>query len=141
MIAYEVGRDGFINKHIRTIRKVYSERRDLMLDCMEKFFPEGVTWTRPEGGLFLWVTLHEGIDTSKLLIKALEEKVAFVPGAPFHASGGGENTLRLNFSNATHEQITAGIERLGRAIAHEIGTTATAPAFIELESEIAGIGA
>lgn len=113
MIAYEVGKGGFIDDHVHVIRKVYRERRDVMLAAMREYFPAGVTWTEPKGGLFLWVTLPAGMDATKLLKAALERKVAFVPGASFHPTGGGNNTMRLNFSNANPEKIRAGIERLG----------------------------
>lgn len=83
---------------------------------MDAYLPEGVTWTRPDGGPFLWVTLPEGMDAQGLLAETIAEKVAFVPGRPFYAAGGGENTMRLNFSNASPAQIEAGIERLGRVI-------------------------
>jgi len=114
MVAYEVARDGFLDDHVRTIRKVYGERRDVMLKSMEEHFPEGVKWTRPEGGMFLWVTLPEGLDATELFDQAVKLKVAYVPGAPFYANGGGVNTIRLNFSNATPELIQEGIARLGK---------------------------
>ena len=113
MVAYEVGKEGFIDRHIETIRKVYSERRDIMIEAMREHFPEGVYWTEPQGGLFLWVTLPEQVNATELLKQALDEGVAFVPGAPFYACGGGHNTCRLNFSNATPDAIREGISRLG----------------------------
>lgn len=113
MVAYEVGKEGFIDRHIETIRKVYSERRDIMIEAMREHFPEGVHWTEPQGGLFLWVTLPEQVNATELLKQALDEGVAFVPGAPFYACGGGHNTCRLNFSNATPDAIREGISRLG----------------------------
>lgn len=116
MVAYEIAKDGFLDSHVRTIRQLYRERRDLMLATMARTFPPAVRWTRPHGGLFLWVTLPEGVDAAKVLDKALAQKVAFVPGVAFHPAGDGRNTLRLNFSNARPEQIEAGIERLGRVL-------------------------
>jgi 2-aminoadipate transaminase len=101
---------------VREIRKVYRERRDAMLKAMEEHFPEGVRWTRPQGGLFLWATVPEEIDTSELLKDAVEEKVAFVPGFAFFADGRGHNTMRLNFSYAPPEVIEEGIRRLRKAI-------------------------
>jgi DNA-binding transcriptional MocR family regulator len=89
-----------------------------MLAALAEHFPEGVHWTRPEGGLFLWVTLPQGISGAELLPAALAAKVAFVPGAPMFPNGGGENTLRLNFSNAAPDKIREGIARLGRVL-HE----------------------
>ncbi len=115
-VAYEVVRTGFLEGHVREIRKVYRERRDAMLRAIERYFPKGVTWTRPQGGLFLWATLPEEIDTAELIEEAVEEKVAFVPGFAFFADGRGHNTMRLNFSYAPPEVIEEGIKRLGRAI-------------------------
>lgn len=78
--------------------------------------PEGVQWTYPKGGLFLWVTLPEDIDAGAIFNSALEAKVAFVPGGPFHLLGGGENTMRLNFSNSKPEMIREGIKRLAKVV-------------------------
>ncbi|HBY06593.1 MAG TPA: aminotransferase, partial [Chloroflexi bacterium] len=103
-IAYQAAKDGFIDQYIEKIRAIYGERRKVMLAALEENFPSGVKWTRPEGGMFLWVTLPEGVDAAKVLEKAVQYKVAFVPGGPFHANGGGENTMRLNFSNASPEK-------------------------------------
>ncbi len=120
MVAYEVSRNGFLDRHIQRIREVYGERRNLMLDAMKRYFPEGVTWTAPQGGLFLWATLPDGMDTEPLFKQAIQEKVAFVPGYVFYAPEIGReplrNSMRLNFSNARPEQIEEGIRRLGRAI-------------------------
>lgn len=117
MVAWEVARGGFLDQHVRHIRRVYSERRDAMLQALERYFPAEACWTRPAGGLFLWVTLPKGVDTSRLLDTALEHKVAFVPGAPFHPCGGGAETLRLNFSYPTPERIDEGIRRLAGVVA------------------------
>lgn len=120
MVAYEVGRGGFLDRHVHRIREVYGRRRDVMLRSLEKAIPGaeslGVRWTHPQGGLFLWAILPEWVDTGELLKEAVKEKVAFVPGASFFPCGGGHNTMRLNFSNATEELIEEGIVRLGRAI-------------------------
>jgi len=116
MVAYEVARGGFLDQHVRRIREVYRRRRDLMLKTMEECFPAEVSWTRPQGGLFLWATTPESINTVDLLKDAIQQKVAFVPGHSFHPNGGGHNTMRLNFSNATEEQIVEGIRRLSVAI-------------------------
>lgn len=113
IVAYEVGHGGFLDRHIHVIRKTYKQRRDVMLGALDSYFPPGTDWTHPEGGLFLWVTIPAGMDSAELLKKAVKEKVAFVPGGPFHPCGGGENTMRLNFSNATEENILEGMHRLG----------------------------
>ena len=124
MVAYEVARDNFLDEHIKLIRKVYGERRDVMLHAMEESFPSEVTWTRPKGGLFLWVTLPEGMDCHELFDAALKENVAFVPGDCFYSGNGyaveGLRHFRLNFSNAKPEQIREGIRRLGVAIKKQL---------------------
>lgn len=121
MIAYEAVRDGFLQHHLPVIRRVYRERREVMLAALAEHFPPGANWTHPDGGLFLWVTLPSGISGAELLPAALAANVAFVPGAPMFPNGGGENTLRLNFSNATPTQIRAGIARLGRVLVEHLG--------------------
>lgn len=83
MVAYEVSRGGFLDRHVWMIRRVYGERRNVMLEAMEEFFPEGASWTHPQGGLFLWSMLPQGMSSRKVLEKAIEQKVAFVPGDCF----------------------------------------------------------
>jgi 2-aminoadipate transaminase len=121
LVAYEVGRGGFLDRHIKTIREVYGYRRDVMLGAMDAYFPPGVEWTHPEGGLFLWGTLPEALNAADVLKMAIEQKVAFVPGSPFYPTGGGHNTMRLNFSNATPEKIREGIARMGRVLYEKMG--------------------
>ncbi len=87
-----------------------------MFEMMEEMFPQGVTWSKPQGGMFLWGVLPEGMDATELLKRALEKKVAFVPGAAFHPRGGGENTLRINFSYSAPETIREGIRRLASTL-------------------------
>lgn len=121
-VAYEVARDGFLDEHVKTIRKVYRERRDVMLEALQEFFPPEVTWTHPKGGLFLWVTLPEIVDCKKLFESALKENVAFVPGDSFYAPNGHRTNshMRLNFSNAQPEQIREGIRRLSVAVKRQL---------------------
>ena len=121
MIAFEVARGGFLDRHVRLIREVYRERRNVMLQAMEDHFPKAVQWTRPQGGLFLWATLPEGMKSADVLQDAVVEKVAFVPGSPFFSKGGGENTMRLNFSNAPPAKIREGMARLGRVMQRRMG--------------------
>jgi len=116
IVAFEVGRGGFLDRHIWLIRRIYGERRNIMLDAMEELFPPGVTWTKPQGGLFLWGILPEGMDTTELFKTAVARKVAFVPGTSFYALGGGKNTMRLNFSYSNPDQIQIGIERLSNVL-------------------------
>ncbi len=118
-LAYDICQRGLIRAHVRRIRAVYRERRDAMLQAMERHFPPEVTWTRPQGGLFLWVRMPEQIDAEELLKIAVEERVAFVPGHAFYPDGqGGRCCMRLNFSYSPPEIIEEGIQRLGRAIKH-----------------------
>jgi 2-aminoadipate transaminase len=135
IVAYEVAKDGFLDEHVKVIRKVYRERRDVMLASLKEFFPPEVTWTYPKGGLFLWVTLPKGMDCQKLFQCALQEKVAFVPGDSFYAGNGfaeeGLRHFRLNFSYGQPEQIREGVRRLSVALKQQMGERQTdrAPAF------------
>lgn len=119
-VAYEVAKDNFLDEHVKLIRKVYGERRDVMLAALKEYFPAEASWTHPKGGLFLWVTLPAGMSCQKLFEAALKENVAFVPGDSFYAPNGFAEEcmrhLRLNFSNAQPEQIREGIRRLSVAV-------------------------
>ena len=115
-VAYEVGKGGFLDEHVKVIRATYKERRDVMLEMMEEMFPPEASWTHPLGGMFLWGILPEGMDAADALKIAIERKVAFVPGAAFHANGGGANTMRINFSYSTPNNIREGITRLGTVL-------------------------
>ena len=112
-------RRNLLPDHIRSICKGYGAKMHKMLQYLEQF-PDGVTFTRPQGGLFIWAELPEHIDTVKLLSKAVERKVAYVPGTYFCADGGHMNTLRLNFSNSTPEQIETGMSILNDLIKSEL---------------------
>ena len=112
----EVIKDGFLGEHIPTIRTFYSRQCDVMLDAMAKFFPESVSWTRPEGGMFIWVTLPQHIDSKALLDEAIQQNVAFVPGGPFYVNEAEKNTLRLSFVTVSPERINEGIEKLSKLI-------------------------
>ncbi len=121
MAICEVAERGF-DAQVAKIRAVYSQRRNCMLAALEKYMPAGTSWTKPEGGMFIWVTLPEGMDGAELLARSLESaKVAFVPGKAFFADGSGANTFRVSFSCANEAMIEEGISRLGRLIASEIG--------------------
>jgi 2-aminoadipate transaminase len=117
MVVHEVVKDGFLDQHIPTIRTLYGNQCQVMLDAMAQHFPPGVTWTRPEGGMFIWVTLPKQIDAMKLLDQAIAARVAFVPGAPFYANEPVVNTLRLSFVTVPPEKIHEGIAILGKLIA------------------------
>lgn len=121
MVTNDICQRGILRSHVKTIREVYRERRDAMLAAMERHFPPGVTWTRPQGGLFLWVQVPEHIDTTEFLNLALQEKVAFVPGRAFYPDDDGQNAMRLTFATADPERIEEGIKRLERALTRELG--------------------
>ncbi|UCC62550.1 MAG: PLP-dependent aminotransferase family protein, partial [Anaerolineae bacterium] len=121
-LAHDIAERGIIRRHVKRIRAVYKERRDVMLAAMEEHFPPGVEWARPQGGLFLWVRMPEHVDSQELLEVAVEEKVAFVPGTAFYPDDeGGRCCMRLNFSNAKPEMIQEGIRRLGQAMLRTFG--------------------
>ncbi len=109
-----------LDEHLVKIRDLYHAQAQAMTDAMEEFFPEGVSFTKPQGGMFLWVTLPEGVSTMELFPKVLQRGVAFVPGDPFYAEPGARNTLRLNFTNADADTIRDGIRRLGEVLAEEL---------------------
>lgn len=103
-----------IDEHIETIRLLYKKKKDLMLSVMAETFPKNITWTKPQGGLFTWVTLPDGVDATAVLMRALKEaKVAFVPGAPFYPGGNDVHHFRVNYSGMSEAQIEEGIRRLG----------------------------
>ena len=114
-------RSGKIPGHIQECCDLYRVRRDAMMASLEKYFPKGVRWTHPQGGMFLWVTLPEGVDAMKIFDAAVEQSVAFVPGEHFYPDLSGKNTMRLNFSMPSPEMIQTGIERLGAIIAAQLG--------------------
>lgn len=116
MVVHEVVKDGFLDQHIPTIRKLYGDQCQVMLDAMAEHFPASVTWTKPEGGMFIWVTLPDSVDAMKLLDQSLAARVAFVPGAPFYANDAATNTLRLSFVTVPPERIREGIAILGKLI-------------------------
>lgn len=113
--------DNDIDRHIALIREAYGRQRNTMVSMIREHFPGEVRCTEPEGGMFLWVTLPAGLSSMDLFEIAIREKVAFVPGIPFYPCGGGENTMRLNFSNSDEKLIEEGIGRLGLAIKKMMG--------------------
>src|ERR1700751_5823491 len=132
IVAYEVARDNFLDEHVKLIRRVYRERRDVMFDAVTQYFPPEVTWTRPKGGLFLWMTLPAGADAEKLFETAVRENVAFVPGDCFYAPNGhredANRQLRLNFSAVEPERIREGIRRLSVAVRTQLDELHPQPA-------------
>ncbi|KXZ40743.1 2-aminoadipate transaminase [Alkalithermobacter thermoalcaliphilus JW-YL-7 = DSM 7308] len=105
-----------LDEHVEKIKKVYKKRRDLMINTIKEEFPQGLKYTYPEGGLFTWVELPSHINARDVLIKCLENNVAFVPGGSFFPNGGKENTFRLNYSNMPEDKIVEGVKRLGKVL-------------------------
>lgn len=109
-----------IDKHIAKIIEVYRKRRDIAMKCMERYFPDTVKFTHPEGGLFTWIELPEGIPAREILEKCLEKKIAFVPGGSFFPNGNRENTLRINYSNMPEDRIEKGLQIMGEVVTEYI---------------------
>lgn len=118
--AEEYLKRGLFQKSLPHLREIYRMRRDAMLNSLEEHFPKEASWTKPGGGLFIWVSLPSYLDTAKMLPLAIEKKVAFVPGGAFYHDGSGKNNMRLNFSFPSPEEIYIGIERLGTVIRKEM---------------------
>ncbi|MEM0362619.1 MAG: PLP-dependent aminotransferase family protein [Sulfolobaceae archaeon] len=119
-IAMEAIRRGVIQNNLPKIRRMYREKRDVMLSAIERYFPANSRWTKPVGGMFVFAWLPEKIDTTKMLQKALQAGVAYVPGASFYADYSGRNTMRINFSYPKKEELEEGIRRLGSVIREEL---------------------
>ena len=115
-ILYQYLIDNNIDIHIEIMKNIYKKQRDLMVSMIEEYFPKDIEYTKPEGGMFLWITLPKRISSRYLFDCAIEENVAFVPGDPFYTDGEGKNTLRLNFSNSDEEKIQKGIKILGNIL-------------------------
>lgn len=115
-IVNEFIKSGSLDLHIMKICEMYKPKRDLMMNAMDQYFPKGYSCNKPNGGMFAWATLPEGIDTETMFLDALKEKVAYVHGKAFCVDGSGGRSMRLNFSYATNEQIGEGIRRLGKVI-------------------------
>jgi len=115
-IAEEYIKSGCIDKQIPKIRKMYKRKRDIMLEALERHFPDGSCWNKPEGGMFIWVSLPEKIDTKEMFLDAIKAKVAYVNGSAFCIDGCSRNCMRLNFSNTDDNKIEEGIRRLAKII-------------------------
>jgi 2-aminoadipate transaminase len=121
MVANDICQRGILRQLVKRLREVYHKRRDAMVEALEEHMPEGVAWTVPQGGLFLWVRASDKINTRELLAKAVEMKVAYVPGFAFYPGEiGGEHSMRLNFSYSDEETINEGIHRLAKAMKEEL---------------------
>ncbi len=115
-IAAKYIEKGYFSKNLKKTIQNYKEKKEVMIKAFEKYMPEQVKWTNPEGGLFLFITLPEHIDTGDLFKKAIEKKVAFVKGSVFHCDGSGKNTMRINFSFVSKEKNLEGVKRLAQVI-------------------------
>ena len=115
-IAYEYLAHNDIDSHIRKIRSVYEKQRDVMIRMLKEEFPKTISCTHPDGGMFIWVTLPDGCSSMDVFEQSLKENVAVLPGIPFYVDGGGTDTMRLNFSNSTPDEIVTGMSRLARVI-------------------------
>jgi len=120
MVIAEYLKRGLLPEHLQVINAQYKEKRDLMLVSLEEHMPDGVTWTHPEGGLFLWLELPAGMSSNELLPEAVNQKVAYVCGDSFYAAGEPKNAMRINFSNATKENIVKGIITLAEVIRNKM---------------------
>jgi 2-aminoadipate transaminase len=120
-VIYEFCRQGHLDGHIEFLCREYCKKRDVMLTALDKYFPPDIKWTKPAGGLFLWVTLPEGMSSTRILKESIQQGVAFVPGSAFFPDGDGDNTLRLSFSSASLDELDLGIERLAGVLKRHLG--------------------
>lgn len=116
LIVAEYLKRDLLAKQVENVRRLYGKKLEAMLEALQKYMPKGVTWSKPQGGLFLWVKLPKKMSANELFPKAIENKVAYVVGSAFHCDGKGQNTMRINFSFSTEEQIDEGIKRLAKMI-------------------------
>ena len=112
-----------IDKHIGNIIEVYKRRRDIAVECIEQYFPDTIKFTRPEGGLFTWIELPEGLSAREILEKCLEQKIAFVPGGSFFPCENKENTFRINYSNMPEDKIRIGLNTIGKVVKEYIAAS------------------
>ena len=122
-VAYEYVQGGYLDKQVEKIKKLYKKKRDIMLEALHKYFPPGVKWNIPKGGMFIWIELPKSIDTQLMFQKALAKKVAYVIGEAFFPQGGNYHSMRLNFSYSRDEDIREGIKRLAEVIKEELATS------------------
>src|SRR5256885_13534619 len=124
-VATYFAQEGAWSDYLRSLREIYRRRRDTMLDALAEHFPREASWTRPQGGLFIWATLPDYIDTTDLLARALPHNVAFVPGRAAYLDGRGGSSMRLNFSGVDERDIREGIRRIGEVIREQVGLYGT----------------
>jgi 2-aminoadipate transaminase len=111
--------------YIHSLREIYRRRRDVMLDALAEHFPREAEWTHPQGGLFIWATMPDYIDTTDLLARALQEHVAFVPGRAAYVDGRGGSAMRLNFSGVGEDLIREGVRRIGEVVREQVALYGT----------------
>jgi len=111
-------------EQIKVYREVYRERRDALLSALQDLMPAGTTWTHPAGGLFVWATLPEGLDSKAMMPRAIAARVAYVPGTGFYADGTGRGNMRLNFSFSAPERLREGVRRLSGVMEQELALRA-----------------
>jgi len=116
LMVAEYLRRGLLPRQIENIRKLYGRKLEVMLKALKKHMPKGVKWSKPKGGLFLWIELPKKMSANDLFPKAIENKVAYVVGSAFHCNGKGQNTMRINFSYPSEQQIVEGIQRLAKML-------------------------
>jgi 2-aminoadipate transaminase len=129
---------GHWRDYVESLTEIYRGRRDTMLDALAEHFPREAEWTRPAGGLFIWATLPDFIDTTDLLARALRENVAFVPGEGAFLDGRGRNSMRLNFSGSDENQIREGIRRIGEVVTEQVALYGTLTGEPSRQSPAAG---
>ena len=116
LLVAEYLRRGLLPKQIKKIRRLYGRKLEGMLKALEQHMPKGIKWSKPKGGLFLWIELPKKMSAKDLFPKAVENKVAYVVGSAFHCNGNGQNTMRINFSYSSEQQIAEGIQRLAKVL-------------------------
>lgn len=123
VVCAEFFNRGYFAEHLKKVCAIHKERRDVMMSCIDKYFPEGTKKVFPDGGLFTWVELPGGLDTEELLKEANEQKVHYIAGAGFFVEGGGKggNCMRISFGNVTPEKIEIGMKRLGELFCSKLG--------------------
>jgi len=129
-VAYYYIKGGYLDKQVETIRDMYKKKRDLMIKEIKKYFPKDIKYTIPKGGMFIWLNLPKGFDTRLMFQKAISKKVAYVVGDAFYPEGKNYNSMRLNFSYSTDDQIKEGVKRLAGVIKDELAETYDEEPFI-----------
>jgi DNA-binding transcriptional MocR family regulator len=127
----ELSKHGLLAKHVKRIRRAYGERRNRMLDALEKYFPEGASWSHPQGGMSVWVTLPPALDALQILPLAMQAGIIFSPGANFYLNAPQPHTMRLTFTMVNGSKIEEGVKRLGAILKKQLGQLRSQPARVE----------